>query len=185
MPESIINTSEERMVKAIEALKKELALIRTGRANPTVLNGVHVEYYGSLMPLNQIASISVPEPQLLMIKPFDRNVLKGVEKAIQLADLNLVPQSDGTVIRITFPALTEARRKELVKDVKSVCENSKVAIRNIRRDAMDQLKQLEKESLISEDELKRRSDEEQKITDKFVEQVDALGKEKEKAIMEI
>lgn len=185
MPQTIIKLGEERMEKSLEALKKELALIRTGRANPTVLNAVQVMYYGALMPLNQIASISVPEAQLLMIKPFDRNVLKDIEKAIQLADLNLVPQNDGTVIRINFPPLTEARRKDLIKDAKAICEHNKVSIRNIRRDMMEELKEYEKESLISEDELKRRSEEVQKLTDKFIEKVDALGKDKEKSIMEI
>ncbi len=185
MPEMIILMGEDRMHKAIEALKKEMALIRTGRANPTVLNNVNVSYYGAMTPLNQIAQISVPEAQLLMIKPFDKYALKDIEKAIQLADLNLVPQSDGTVIRIAFPALTEQRRKELVKVVKTTAENDKIAIRNIRRDMVDQLKKLEKDGTISEDELKRRTEEVQKLTDKYIEKIDALAKEKEDSIMEI
>lgn len=185
MPQSIINMGEQKMEKTIEALKKEFALIRTSRANPTVLNGVNVSYYGSPTPLNQIASISVPEAQLLVVKPFDKNILKDIEKAIQLADLNLVPQNDGTVIRIVFPALTEARRKELAKEVKGKGENNKVGIRNIRRDVIDQLKKLEKDTVISEDELKKYTDDVQKITDKYIEKIDALVKEKEKMIMEI
>ncbi len=185
MPEMIILMGEDRMHKAIESLKKEMALIRTGRANPTVLNNVNVSYYGAMTPLNQIAQISVPEAQLLMIKPFDKYALKDIEKAIQLADLNLVPQSDGTVIRIAFPALTEQRRKELVKVVKTTAENDKIAIRNIRRDMVDQLKKLEKDGTISEDDLKRRTEEVQKLTDKYIEKIDALAKEKEDSIMEI
>lgn len=185
MPQSIINMGEQKMEKTIEALKKEFALIRTSRANPTVLNGVNVSYYGSPTPLNQIASISVPEAQLLLIKPFDKNILKDIEKAIQLADLNLVPQNDGTVIRIVFPALTEQRRKELAKEVKGKGENNKIGIRNIRRDVIEQLKKLEKDSAISEDELKKYTDDVQKITDKYIEKIDALVKEKEKTIMEI
>lgn len=185
MPQTIIAACEQKMEKAVEALTKEFALIRTSRANPAVLNSVQVSYYGAEMPLNQIAQISVPEPQILMIKPFDKSILKDVEKAIQLADLNLVPQNDGSVVRIVFPPLTEQRRKELVKDVKAKTENGKIAVRNIRRDALEQLKKLEKDSLINEDELKKRSDEVQKITDKFIEKMDNLAKDKEKSIMEI
>lgn len=185
MPQTIINNGEHKADKAVEALEKEFALLRTSRANPTVLNGIHVSYYGAPTPLNQIAQISVPEPQILMIKPFDKTSLKDIEKAIQLADLNLVPQSDGVVIRIVFPALTEAKRKDLVKEVKSKTENAKIAVRNVRREVMDQLKKLEKDSVISEDELKRKSEDVQKITDKYTEKMDALAKDKEKAIMEI
>ena len=185
MPQSIINMGEQKMDKTIEALKKEFALVRTSRANPTVLNGVNVSYYGSLTPLNQIASITVPEAQQLVIKPFDKNILKEIEKAIQLADLNLVPQNDGTVIRISFPALTEAKRKELAKEVKGLGESNKIGIRNIRRDVIDQLKKLEKDSIISEDDLKKKSDDVQKMTDKYIEKIDTLVKEKEKTIMEI
>jgi ribosome recycling factor len=135
--------------------------------------------------LNQIASISVPEAQTIMIKPFDKSILKDVEKAIHLADLNLVPINDGNVIRINFPALTEQRRKELVKEVKSYAENAKVSIRNIRREMIDQVKKLEKDGEISEDQLKRETDKIQKLTDKFTENVDQIAKEKEVLIMEI
>lgn len=185
MPETILIVCEEKMEKTLESLKKEVSMIRTGRANPAVLNGVSVNYYGVDTPLNQISSISVPEAQTLMIKPYDKGILKDIEKAIQLADLNLTPQNDGTVIRINFPALTEARRKEFVKELKGYGENSKVAVRNIRRDANEQLKKLEKDSLITEDELKRYSDQVQKLTDKYILNIDTLTKEKEQDIMSI
>lgn len=185
MPETIILMGEERMEKTIESLKKDLSIIRTGRANPAVLNDVRVNYYGVPTPINQMASISVPEAQLIVIKPFDKSQLKEVEKAIQLADLNLVPQSDGTVIRINFPALTEARRKEICKDVKKLGEEAKVACRNIRRDLNDQLKKLEKNSEISEDELNNYNEEVQKLTDKFTAKCEELAKDKEKQVMQI
>ena len=185
MPEEIMLNAEEKMEKSIEALKRELGLVRTGRANPAVLNNVRVNYYGVLTPINQMSSISVPEAQQIVIKPYDKSQLKEIEKAIQLADLNLVPQNDGTVIRINFPALTEQRRKELVKQIKIMGENTKVAIRNARRDANDALKKLEKDHQISEDALKEYNDDLQKTTDKYVSSVDDLLKEKEKQIMEI
>lgn len=185
MPESIIKSGEEKMIKAIDALKRELSLIRTSRANPTVLNGINVSYYGVDTPINQIAAISVPEAQLLVIKPYDKSVLKDLEKAIQTSNLNLNPQSDGTLIRITFPALTETRRKELVKEVKGTQESSKVAVRNIRREMMEELKELEKESLISEDDLKRYNEKVQKVTDKYTQVCEDVCKEKEASIMEI
>lgn len=185
MPQSIIKSGEEKMEKAIEALKKELSGIRTSRANPAVLNGINVSYYGSLTPINHLAAITVPEPQLLVITPYDKSILKDIEKAIQLADLNLVPQNDGSVIRINFPALTMEKRKEFTKSVKTINENSKIAVRNIRRDMVDAMKKLEKNSEISEDELKRQTENIQKITDKYIEKVDTVAKEKEKAIMEL
>lgn len=185
MPKEIINQCEQKMQKSIEALKKEFATIRTGKANPAILNGVSVEYYGSPMPINQIASVSAPEPQMILIKPYDKSILKAIEKAIQTSDLGFNPQNDGDVVRIPIPALTEQTRKDLVKQAKKIAEENKVAIRNIRRDGMDQLKKLEKESLISEDELKRRSDELQKVTDKYIETIDKTASEKEKDIMSI
>lgn len=185
MPKTIINQGEQKMQKAIEALKKEFALVRTGRANPAILNNINVTYYGVSTPLNQIASISVPEAQQLLIKPFDKSIVSDVEKAILVADLNLTPVSDGTVIRINFPPLTEQRRKEIVKDVKGLAENAKVAIRNIRREINDNLKKFEKEGLISEDELNRETENSQKLTDKYIELVNELTKEKEDAIMTI
>lgn len=185
MPKEIINQCEQRMQKTIESLKKDFSSIRTGKANPAVLNGVSVEYYGSPMPINQIASVSAPEPQLIVIKPYDKSILKAIEKAVQTADLGFNPQNDGDLIRILVPSLTEQTRKDLVKQAKKIAEENKVAIRNIRRDAMDQLKKLEKDSVISEDELKRRSDEVQKVTDKYIENVDKVASEKEKDIMSI
>ncbi len=185
MPKEIINQCEQRMLKTIEALKKDFASIRTGKANPAVLNGVTVEYYGSPMPINQIASVSAPEPQMIVIKPYDKSILKAIEKAVQTADLGFNPQNDGELVRIPVPALTEQTRKDLVKQAKKIAEENKVAIRNIRRDAMDALKKLEKDSVISEDELKRRSDEVQKVTDKQIESIDKLASEKEKDIMSI
>ncbi len=185
MPETIILTSEERMEKTLEVFKNDIALIRTGRANPQVLNTVKVNYYGMPTPLNQMSSISVPEATQLMIKPYDKNSLKDIEKAILAADLNLTPLNDGVVIRINFPALTEQRRKEFVKEVKTKAESSKVAMRNIRRDAIDQLKKLEKDSLITEDELKNYSDDVQKLLDKEIAKIDLEATNKEKQIMEI
>lgn len=185
MPEEILLNGEEKMIKTVEALKKELSTIRTGRANPNILNWIKVNYYGVPTPLNQIASITVPEAQLLVIKPYDKSILNDIVKEIQLADLNLVPQSDGVVIRINFPPLTEERRREFVKDAKACTEKGKVAVRHIRRNMIEQLKKLEKDSEISEDELRTYTDEVQKLTDKYTEQCDALGKEKEQNIMEI
>ena len=184
MPQTIINNGQQKMDKTLESLKKELQTVKTGRANPSVLNKVEVVYYGSPMPLNQIATISAPEAQILMIKPFDKNILKDIEKAILVADLNLTPQSDVSVIRIVFPPLTEQTRKQLVKELKTNSENNKVAIRNIRRDIISQLEKLEKEGLITEDELKRKQEEVQKLTDKYVLKVEEAIKEKEKQIME-
>ena len=185
MPQTIINNGQERMEKTLESLKRELQTVKTGRANPGVLNKVEVVYYGSPMPINQIASVSAPEPQMILIKPYDKSILKAIEKAIQTSELGFNPQNDGDVVRIPIPALTEQTRKDLVKQAKKIAEENKVAIRNIRRDGMDQLKKLEKDSLISEDELKRRSDELQKVTDKYIETIDKTVAEKEKDIMSI
>ncbi len=184
MPQSILNSGEEKMIKVVEAFKRELQTIKTGRANPAILNKVRVNYYGSEMPINQIATISVPEAQILMIKPFDKSSLREIEKAIQLSELHLNPQSDGTVIRIVFPPLTADRRKELVKELKASTENMKVGIRNARRDINDELKDLEKESLISEDELKDYTEKSQKLTDKYILEIENISKDKEKQIME-
>ncbi len=184
MPQSIINNGQEKMEKTIDSLKKELQSVKTGRANPAILNKIEVVYYGILTPLSQIATIATPEAQILTIKPFDKGVLRDIEKAIQMADLNINPQNDGVVIRLVFPPLTEQTRKQLVKDLKGYNENSKVAVRNIRRDIIEQLKKFEKESLISEDELKKREAEVQKLTDKYIMKVDEAVLEKEKMIMQ-
>ena len=182
MPKEIIKQCEDKMMKTIESLKKEFTKIRTGKANPSVLNGIMVEYYGSPMPINQIASVSAPEPQMIVIKPYDKSILKDIEKAVQVANLGFNPQNDGDLVRILVPKLTEQTRKELVKDAKKLAEDNKVAV---RREAMDQLKKLQKDSAISEDELKRYSDEVQKVTDKYIETIDKVSKEKEQDIMSI
>lgn len=171
------------MLKTIEATKKEFSLVRTGKANPAILNVISIDYYGAPMPLNQIASISVPEPQMLMVKPYDKSILKQIEKAIQIANLGFNPINDGEVIRIPVPPLTEQIRKDLVKQVKKMAEENKVAIRNIRRDILDELKKMEKDALISEDVMKKSTEEVQKLTDKYIGQIDQLAKEKEQIIM--
>lgn len=185
MPQEIIKQCEDKMLKTIESLKKDFSTIRTGKANPSILNGVMVEYYGSPMPINQIANISAPDPQSIVIKPFDKSILKGIEKAIQTADLGFNPSNDGELIRIPIAPLNEQTRKDLVKTSKKMTEDSKIAVRNIRRDVVEQLKKLEKDSVISEDELKRHLDKVQKITDDYVAKIDQQAKAKEQDIMSI
>ena len=185
MTKQIIEQCGQKMEKSIDSLKKEFATIRTGKANPNILNGVSVEYYGSMMPINQIANVSAPDPQSIVIKPYDKSVLRAIEKAIQTADLGFNPLNDGDLIRIPIAPLTEQLRKDLVKQAKKVSENAKVAIRNIRRDHMEVLKKLEKDSKISEDELKRASDKVQKVTDEYIAKVDSQLKAKEQDIMSI
>ena len=176
---------ELEMTKVIERLMGTLSGYRTGRANPELLVKIMVDYYGSKVPLQQVASISVPEPMVLMINVFDQNAIKDVESAIMSSDLSLTPQTDGNIIRLRLPDLTEERRKELVKLVRKSCEDSRVVIRNVRRDFLDKLKGQEKNKEISEDELKSGSDEIQKVTDSFVSQVDEILKEKDSEIMHI
>ena len=168
MPKQVLLNCEDKMNKSIESFSKTLSGIRTGKANPAVLNGVQVSYYGMMTPISQMAQISVGDPQTIVIKPYDKSIIRDMEKAILIADLGLNPNNDGDLIRVHIPPLTEQTRKELVKQAKKSSEEAKVNIRNIRRDAIDQLKKLEKDSLISEDELKRNSDEVQKKTDKAV-----------------
>jgi len=170
---------------AIQVLHDDLATIRTGRANPGLVEKLSVEYYGSPTPLMQLASISVPEPRSLMIKPFDQSTIKVIEKAIQASELGLNPNNDGKVIHLNLPPLTEERRRDLAKHVHHRLEESKVAIRNIRRDAHNDMRDFEKEKLISEDELKRGEEELQKLTDKFIEEIAEMGKKKESEIMEV
>lgn len=184
MTNEIIKQCGQKMEKSIESLKKDFAGIRTGKANPNVLNGITVEYYGSQMPINQIANVSAPDPQSIVIKPYDKSVLRGIEKAIQTANLGFNPLNDGDLIRIPIAPLTEQTRKELAKDSKKYAENAKVAIRNIRREQMEALKKLEKEG-VSEDEVKRASEKVQKVTDEYIAKVDALAKTKENDIMSI
>lgn len=185
MIEAIKKDAQERMEKAIGTLKKDLASIRAGRANPALLDKIVVDYYGSPTPLNQLSNITTPDPRTLIIQPWDKGVLNEIEKAISKSDLGITPTNDGIIIRIVIPALTEERRKELVKVSKKNGEESKVAIRNVRRDANDELKKVEKAGDISEDESKRAQDYIQKLTDKFVEEVDKVVQNKEKEILEV
>ncbi|GAE24284.1 ribosome recycling factor [Halalkalibacter wakoensis JCM 9140] len=185
MSAEVKKDAEQRMSKAIEALNRELAKLRAGRANPALLDRVTVEYYGAETPLNQLATISVPEARLLLIQPFDKSSIANIERAIQMADLGLTPSNDGTVIRLTIPPLTEERRKDLVKLVKKAAEEAKVAVRNVRRDANDELKKLQKDGEMTEDELRRSNDDVQKVTDKSIAQVDEVAEKKEKEIMEV
>lgn len=185
MSAEIIKDAQQRMTKGIEALNRELAKLRAGRANPALLDRVTVEYYGAETPLNQLATISVPEARLLTIQPFDKSSINDIERAIQKADLGLTPSNDGTIIRISIPPLTEERRKDLVKLVKRSAEEAKVAVRNVRRDANDELKKLQKDGEMTEDELRRLTDDVQKLTDKNIAQVDDVAEKKEKEIMEV
>lgn len=185
MSKEVIQQTEEKMKKAVAAFRRELSTLRAGRANPSLLDRVTVDYYGAPTPLNQMAGISVPEARLLLIQPYDKSVIGDIEKAILKAELGLTPSNDGDVIRISIPALTEERRKELVKLVKKYAEEGKVAVRNIRRDSNDELKKLEKGGEMTEDDLRHYSDEVQKLTDKKVAEVDSIASEKEKEIMEV
>ncbi|EJF1299390.1 ribosome recycling factor [Staphylococcus pseudintermedius] len=181
----IIQDAKTRMKKSTENLSRELAQINAGRANSNLLAGVQVDYYGAPTPVQQLASINVPEARLLVVSPYDKTSLADIEKAIIAANLGVNPTSDGDVIRIMVPALTEERRKEIVKEVKKTGENAKVSIRNIRRDANDTLKRQEKDGDISEDELRNGSDEVQKITDNSIKEIDQLVADKEKDIMSV
>lgn len=185
MIKDILNDAETRMRGAISVLHDDLSAIRTGRASPALVEKLQVEYYGNPTPLQQLASISVPEPRSLMIKPFDATTLKTIEKAIQTSDLGLNPNNDGKVIHLNLPPLTEERRRDLVKHMHHRLEESRIAVRNIRRDAHNDMREFEKEKLISEDELKRGEDDLQKLTDKYVEEIAELGKNKESEIMEV
>ncbi|WP_400247269.1 ribosome recycling factor [Niallia sp. JL1B1071] len=185
MPKQVIANTKEKMNKAIQSYSRELASIRAGRANASLLDRITVDYYGSPTPINQIAGISVPEARLLVIQPYDKTILGDIEKAILKSDIGLNPSNDGSVIRLSIPMLTEERRKELVKNVKKESEEAKIAIRNIRRDGNDDLKKLEKNGDITEDALRGFNDDIQKLTDEFISKIDALTKEKEKEILEV
>ena len=180
-----IKSHEAKMQKTLDVLSKELAAVRAGRANPAVLDKITVEYYGAPTPLNQVAAISTPDPRTLAIQPWDGSVLKAIEKAIQVSDLGINPQNDGKAIRLTFPQLTEERRKELVKQIRKYAENGKVAVRNIRRDAMEAFKKKQKASEITEDDLKQAEKDLQKLTDESSKKIDELLARKEKELMEI
>ncbi len=185
MIEEITKQTEEKMDKCINQLKKELANIRTGRANPMILDKVLVDYYGAPTGLRQLAQVSVSEGTTLVITPFDKTIIKEIEKAIVKAEIGITPQSDGIVIRLAFPPLTQDRRKELAKEVKALGEEAKVAVRNVRRDSTDAVKKLEKSQNLPEDAIKDGTDKVQKITDKFTKIVDDTVSAKEKEVMEI
>ncbi|MGI5998668.1 MAG: ribosome recycling factor [Lutispora sp.] len=185
MIKEIEKTAEEKMNKTIGILKKELASLRAGRANPAMLDRITVEYYGVETPLNQLANISAPEPRVMTIQPWDAKSISLIEKAILKSDLGINPSNDGKVIRLVVPQLTEERRKELVKVVKKMGEESKVAVRNTRRDANDSFKKLKKDNKITEDELKKAEDDMQKCTDKAIKEIDKILEAKEKEIMEV
>ncbi len=185
MTELIFEELKDNMDKALSALEKSFSKVRTGRASLALLDGIKVDYYGTATPLNQVATLSVPESRLIVISPWDSSVIGLIEKAIQKSDLGLTPSNDGKVIRLAIPPLTEERRKDLVKVVKKMSEESKVKIRNIRRDANEQLKELKKDNTISEDELYDHQEEVQKTTNKYIEKVDQVLALKEKEILEI
>lgn len=185
MTNSIINDMKEKMTMATQAFTRNLATVRTGRANPTILDNIFVDYYGAPTPLNQLATVSAPEARLLVITPFDKTAVGEIEKSIQKADIGLTPSNDGNLIRISIPALTEERRKELVKVVGKYAEESRVQIRNNRREANDQLRKAEKDGDLTEDELRSGEDNVQKQTDHFIAEIDQLAKTKEQEIMEV
>ena len=182
--DSRLNVFDEKMKKALEFLQSDLSSVRAGRANPHVLDKIKVDYYGTPTPLQQVGNITVPEPRMLQIAPWDKSMIKDIEKAIMASDLGITPADDGAVIRLVFPELTEERRKELAKDIKKKGEDAKVAVRNIRRDGNDAFKKLSKTE-VSEDEIKDLTDELQKMTDKYIKEIDALVDEKSKEIMKV
>ena len=176
---------EERMQKSIDVFRQNLTEIRAGRANPAILNKISVEYYGVQTPINQVAGISVPEARTIVIQPWDASVLKSIEKAILTSDIGLNPNNDGKVIRLNFPELTEERRKELAKDIRKIAEEARVSVRSIRRDGMEDVKNRQKKSEITEDEKSDLEDKVQKLTDKYVAEIDKLLEDKEKEIMNV
>ncbi|WP_177505397.1 ribosome recycling factor [Anaerosinus sp.] len=185
MVKEIFLAQEERMKKTVEALKREYASIRAGRATPALLDKVMVDYYGAPTPVNQVANVSVPEPRMITIQPWEKTMLGAIEKAILKSDLGLTPNSDGTMIRLSIPQLTNERRSEIAKTIHKKAEEAKVGVRNIRRDAIDAVKKLEKDKLITEDESKKAQDDMQKITDKYIKEIDSVMAVKEKEIMEV
>lgn len=184
-PEAVLKEAKDGMEKALEALQRNFGRVRTGRASLSLLDGIRVEYYGTPTPLNQVASLSIPEPRLIAIQPWDKSLIGAIEKAIFQSEMDLNPTNDGNVIRIPIPKLTEERRKELVKVVKGMTEDARVAVRNARRDANSELDGLLKEKALSEDELRRQRDEVQKMTDEFVRRADELMGKKEAEILEV
>lgn len=182
--QDILNAARKQMEQSLEHYKNQILKIRTGRASTSLLDGVYVDYYGSSTPLNQIANVSTPDARTIMISPYDKSMLQSIEKAIQTADLGFNPQNDGNVLRVPVPPLTEERRKEFVKLAKKYAEEGKVAIRNIRRDFMEELKKEEKNKLITEDEQKKGSEQLQKITDDYISRLDTIVADKEKELLE-
>lgn len=185
MPQAIFKDVNEKMQDAIQALTRNLATVRAGRANPALLDNIFVEYYGTQTPLNQLATVGAPEARLLVVTPFDKTAVGEIEKSILKADLGLSPSSDGNVIRLNIPALTEERRRDLTKVVGKYAEESRIQIRNIRRDANDQLRALEKDGSLTEDELRANEERVQKETDKYISEVEKIVKTKEEEIMEV
>jgi ribosome recycling factor len=183
--QEVFHEMEDRMKKALEALKKDFTTIRTGRATPALLDRIHVEAYGSQLPINQVATVTVPEPRMLVLQPFDKSVMGALEKAIQKSDLGINPTNDGTAIRLALPPLNEDRRKDLVKQVKKRTEEGKVALRNIRRDTLEHLKKQKDKEHASEDDVKRAEQQIQKITDKYITEFDHALAAKEKEILEV
>lgn len=183
MISDLLAEAEQKMEMAVDHVASEFGTVRTGRANPQLLHRINVEYYGSPTPLQQLASIAVPEPRLLVVQPFDRSTVNDIERAIQQADLGLNPTNDGTVIRIAFPALTEERRKELIKVVRHMAEEGRVSVRNVRRAAKSDMEELHGE--ISDDDIRRGEDELQKLTDRFIERIDEILANKEEELLEV
>jgi ribosome recycling factor len=180
-----LTDAESRMAKSIEALHRDLNTVRTGRASPALLDRIQVEYYGTPTPINQMANISVPEARLLVIQPWDRGVIPDIERALQKSDIGITPSNDGAVIRLAIPALTEDRRKQLVKQVHAQVEDAKVAIRNVRRDSMSVVRDLKNEKMISEDDERRAEQKLDELTKKFVDEADKVGKNKEQEVLEV
>lgn len=185
MTKQVLDQAKEKMTKSLSAFSRELASIRAGRASASLLDRISVDYYGAPTPINQLAGVAVPEARLLVITPYDKSILGEIEKAILKSDIGITPTNDGNVIRLAIPALTEERRKELVKVVKKEAEEAKVAVRNVRRDANDDLKKLEKNGEITEDDLRGYGEDIQKLTDEFIAKVDETAKEKEKEILSV
>jgi ribosome recycling factor len=181
----VIAEAEKKMAKAVEILQHDLATIRTGRASAALVDRLHVEYYGSELPLNQLAGITVPEPRLIVIQPWDKGAIPAIEKAIMKSELGLTPSNDGNVIRITLPPLTEERRRDLVKLVHHRVEEGRVAIRNVRREAHNDLRDLRRENLITEDDLRDAENQLQRVTDRFIAEADRLGQSKEAEVLEV
>jgi ribosome recycling factor len=185
MTADLMGDAERRMQKAVEALKQDLAAIRTGRASLALIERINVDYYGTPTPINQVATISIPEARLLVIQPWDKKMLTDIEKAIQRSDLGINPNNDGQVIRLNVPPMNEERRRDLVKTLHKKLDEHKVAIRNVRRDVQDKLRDREKKKEVSEDELKRSVEKLQKLTDRFIDEMDKVGKTKEQEILEV